>query len=94
MNDQQREIFSRMYDELVVLSHKLDQYYSTDKVKEYGIYVWGRDSQGHNTNIFDIYSSGIRVWQPCIIFPDSLPVITEIIRHLLKMENYRKETYL
>ena len=91
MTNQQREIYGRMYDELIVLSHKLDPHYNTDRIKEYGIYVWGASSQGNDTNIFDIYSSGIRVWQSCSIHPDSLPVITEIIRHLKKMEKYIKE---
>lgn len=91
MTNQQREIYSRMYSELVPLAHKLDKYYDIDKIKPFGIYVWGPDSQGKDTNIFDIYSSGIRVWQPCSIHPDALPIIAEIIRHLKKMEKYGKE---
>ena len=84
MTDQQRKIYGRMYDELIVLSHKLDPYYGIERIKDYGIYVWGPDSQGHDANIFDIYSNEIRVWRPGSI-------IAEIIQHLKKMEKYRKE---
>ena len=91
MTDQQRKIYGRMYDELIVLSHKLDPYYGIERIKDYGIYVWGPDSQGHDANIFDIYSNEIRVWRPGSIISESLPIIAEIIQHLKKMEKYRKE---
>ena len=91
MTDQQRKIYGRMYDELVPLAEKLRPYYSIDKIKSFGIYVWGTSAMDEEANIFDIYADEIKIWVPCSVHPDSLPIIAEIIQHLKKMEKYRKE---
>jgi len=82
-----------LYEQLCETAHKLDKWYSVDKVKTYGVYVWSKDTdEGYGlagtSNIFDIYEDGIKWWTE---FPEHYPIPEEAKPIIEKIQVMIKE---
>lgn len=84
-----------MYDELWELAHKLEPWFSIDKVKSYSVYVWTKDTEDEwhpfGENVFDIFADYLQFytstgpWQ----FPnEAMPLVKEIQEKLKEIEKY------
>lgn len=90
LNDYESKLYNQWYNELWNLANKLRPWYDIDKVKDYGVFVWTKDTDaGEGENVFDIEANEL-VFYTCFnkcnhnhkVIEEAKPVIKEIQKHL------------
>lgn len=86
-----KELYNMWYKELWNLSEKLIPYYDIDKVKDWAVFVWTKDTEEkEGKNVFDIEEKEIVFYDKNhIIKEEAKPIIDEIQNHF-KNRYYRK----
>ena len=79
-------------DKLFKIAHKIKSWYSVDKVKDYAVYIWTKDTnEGFGENVFDIEADDIVFYVEHEIIPEAIPVIKRIQEQLKKIEIIGKQ---
>ena len=79
--------------ELEQLAHELDPWFVIDKVKDYSVYVWTKDSNEDNPdgeNVFDIFHNTITFYPHA----QSFDLKNEVMRIIRKIQDKLYELYL
>lgn len=80
------------FDKLFKIAHEIESWYSVDKVKNYVVYIWTKDTnEGFGKNIFDIKADDIMFYVEHEIIPEVIPVIKRIQEQLKKVEIIGKQ---
>lgn len=80
------------FDKLFKIAHEIEPWYSVDKVKDYAVYIWTKDTnEGFGKNIFDIEADDIMFYVEHEIIPEAIPVIKRIQEQLKKIEIIGKQ---
>lgn len=80
------------FDKLFKIAHEIESWYSVDKVKNYVVYIWTKDTnEGFGKNIFDIKADDIMFYVEHEIIPEAIPVIKRIQEQLKKVEIIGKQ---
>lgn len=79
-------------DKLFKIAHEIESWYSVDKVKDYAVYIWTKDTnKGFGENVFDIEADDIVFYVEHEIIPEAIPVIKRIQEQLKKIEIIGKQ---
>ena len=82
-------LYDKWYKELVDLANELLPYYDIDKIKDWSVFVWTKDTdKGEGENVFDINDDDI-IYYECFeecnknhqIIEEAKPIIEEIQKH-------------
>ena len=72
------------------LCNELGKYYSIDKIKYWGVFVWNLkeedDLYNGGCNLFDIYPYEIFYFENHTIKHDALPIVKKIQEKLIEMD--------
>lgn len=80
------------FDKLFKIAHEIEPWYSVDKVKDYAVYIWTKDTnEGFGENVFDIEADDIMFYVEHEIIPEAIPVIKRIQEQLKKIEIIGKQ---
>lgn len=80
------------FDKLFKIAHEIEPWYSVDKVKDYAVYIWTKDTDaGFGENVFDIEADDIVFYVEHEIIPEAIPVIKRIQEQLKKIEIIGKQ---
>ena len=80
------------FDKLFKIAHEIEPWYSVDKVKDYAVYIWTKDTnEGFGKNVFDIEADDIMFYVEHEIIPEAIPVIKRIQEQLKKIEIIGKQ---
>ena len=83
------DTFSKLYDELVLISKEIQPYYEIDKIKPYSVYIWtkGDPEEYTSENVFDITADEIIFYNKRHqILDEAIPVIKKIQSKLKQIE--------
>jgi hypothetical protein len=78
-----------LYDELRVAAHRLEAWFSIDKIKPYSVYVWTKEP--HDENVFDIFADHLQFYacdMPWEIPNEAIPIIEGIQKKLQAIEDF------
>lgn len=79
-------------DKLFKIAHEIKSWYSVDKVKDYAVHIWTKDTnEGFGENVFDIEADDIVFYVEHEIIPEAIPVIKRIQEQLKKIEIIGKQ---
>ena len=74
------------FDKLFKIAHEIEPWYTVDKVKDYAVYIWTKDTdEDLGKNIFDIKADDIVFYVDHEIIPEALPAIQRIQEQLKKI---------
>lgn len=80
------------FDKLFKIAHEIEPWYSVDKVKDYAVYIWTKDTdESFGKNIFDIEADNIVFYTDHNIIPEAFPAIQHIQEQLKKIEIIGKQ---
>lgn len=75
------------FDKLFKIAHEIEPWYTVDKVKDYAVYIWTKDTDNDfRKNVFDIEADNIVFYTDHNIIPEALPTIWRIQKQLKKVE--------
>lgn len=80
MTEEERESYYKWYNELWELSRELLPYYDIDKVKDWSVFVWTKDTEEtEGENVFDInYNEIVFYDKTHKIIEEAKPIIKKI----------------
>lgn len=89
-----QEYYDKLYEELCEVVEEIKPYYSVDKIKDYGVYIWTKKDPNRKENYFDYAENLFDIYADEIIFyvkdhkiPDEvMPIIKKIQSKLLRVE--------
>ena len=82
------------FDKLFKIAHEIEPWYTVDKVKDYAVYIWTKDTdEGFGKNVFDIEADDIVFYTDHEIIPEALPTIQRIQEQLKKIETIGKQLW-
>lgn len=74
------------FDKLFKIAHEIEPWYTVDKVKDYAVYIWTKDTdEDFGKNAFDIEADDIVFYVDHEIIPEALPAIQRIQEQLKKI---------
>ena len=74
------------FDKLFKIAHEIEPWYTVDKVKDYAVYIWTKDTdEDFGKNPFDIKADDIMFYVDHEIIPEALPAIQRIQEQLKKI---------
>ena len=74
------------FDKLFKIAHEIEPWYTVDKVKDYAVYIWTKDTdEDFGKNTFDIKADDIVFYVDHEIIPEALPAIQRIQEQLKKI---------
>ena len=75
-----RSRLDTLYVELCAISRELNEWYSVDKVKTFGVYVWTKlENEDDDYNVFDIYVDDVEMYDDeHRILEEAEPIINRI----------------
>ena len=80
------------FDKLFKIAHEIESWYTVDKVKDYAVYIWTKDTDENlGENVFDIKADDIMFYIDHSIIPEALPTIQRIQEQLKKIEIIGKQ---
>lgn len=80
------------FDKLFKIAHEIEPWYDVDKVKDYAVYIWTKDTnEGFGENVFDIKADDIMFYVEHEIIPEAIPAIKRIQEQLKKIEIIGKQ---
>lgn len=80
------------FDKLFKITHEIEPWYSVDKVKDYAVYIWTKDTdEDFGKNVFDIKADSIVFYTDHNIIPEAFPAIQHIQEQLKKIEIIGKQ---
>jgi len=86
-----RSRLDTLYVELCAISRELNEWYSVDKVKTFGVYVWTKlENEDDDYNVFDIYVDDVEMYDDeHRILEEAEPIIKRIQDKLEEMYEVR-----
>ena len=80
------------FDKLFKIAHEIEPWYTVNKVKDYAVYIWTKDTdEDFGENVFDIEADNIVFYVDHEIIPEALPTIQRIQEQLKKIEIIGKQ---
>lgn len=80
------------FDKLFKIAHEIEPWYTVDKVKDYAVYIWTKNTdESFGENVFDIKADDIVFYIAHSIIPEALPTIQRIQEQLKKIEIIGKQ---
>lgn len=88
-----QEEWQKHYDELLSVSREILSYYTIDKTKPWGVFIWTKvpDDSLEDENVFDILANEIIFYTRHDIIEEAKPIIERIQIKLREFEEFRKE---
>lgn len=85
-------LYEHEFDKLFKIAHEIEPWYTVDKVKDYAVYIWTKNTdENFGENVFDIEADDIMFYIDHSIIPEALPTIQRIQEQLKKIEIIGKQ---
>lgn len=85
-------LYEHEFDKLFKIAHEIEPWYTVDKVKDYAVYIWTKNTdENFGENVFDIEADDIVFYIDHSIIPEALPTIQRIQEQLKKIEIIGKQ---
>lgn len=84
-----KELYSKLYDELCRISKEILPYYDVDKIKSYSVYIWTKGDNGQN--VFDIQTDKVVYYADHVIYKGAESIIAKIqakLKEIQQVANY------
>jgi hypothetical protein len=85
-------LYEHEFNKLFKIAHEIEPWYTVDKVKDYAVYIWTKNTdENFGENVFDIEADDIVFYIDHSIIPEALPTIQRIQEQLKKIEIIGKQ---
>lgn len=85
-------LYEHEFNKLFKIAHEIEPWYTVDKVKDYAVYIWTKNTdENFGENVFDIEADDIVFYIDHSIIPEALLTIQRIQEQLKKIEIIGKQ---